>query len=291
MEIKKYEILIRVIDRGSFVKACQDFGYTQSGITHMMNSLEREVGFPLLLRTNKGVKPSLAGEQILPLIRKLLQINERIEQEFAQIRGIKIGKLRVGCVSSTACVWMPRALHAFQKQYPLIRVELIEENNLFHLEQWLADGRLDLACLSCQTNRFQEWIPLKNDPYFIILPKGHRLTSRDCVTPADLMGETVFRSTDGTGPELEKYFEKNGIIISSTLTANSDHTMIHMVKQGLGIGFLPELSLEGFLETGEGGVITKAVVPPLHRVLGVAAHFDGSPAIARFITCLKETLQ
>ena len=50
MESKKLEALLMAVDLGSFTKAAEVMGYTQSGLTHMMNSLEREVGFTLLER-------------------------------------------------------------------------------------------------------------------------------------------------------------------------------------------------------------------------------------------------
>lgn len=127
MDIKKYEVLLNVIDRGSLVRACEDSGYTQSGITHMMNSLEQEVGFPILLRTNKGVQITPAGEQVLSAIRELVHMNERLEQEFNLIRGLETGKLRIGCYPTVACSWMPKLLRVFRERYPNIQIELIED--------------------------------------------------------------------------------------------------------------------------------------------------------------------
>ena len=134
MDIKKYEVLLNVIDRGSFVRACEDSGYTQSGITHMMNSLEQEVGFPLLLRTNKGVQITPAGEQVLPAIRELVNMNERLEQEFDLIRGLETGRLRIGCYPTVACSWMPKLFFVFRERYSHIQIELIEEGSISQME-------------------------------------------------------------------------------------------------------------------------------------------------------------
>ena len=82
MDIKKYEVLLAVVDKGSFIKAAADLGYTQSGITYMMNSLEKECGFPLLQRSNKGVMLTLEGERLIPVIRRLVNINLELEEEF-----------------------------------------------------------------------------------------------------------------------------------------------------------------------------------------------------------------
>ena len=58
MESKKLEALLMAVDLGSFTKAAEVLGYTQSGLTHMMNSLEKEVGFTLLERGRSGVNAS-----------------------------------------------------------------------------------------------------------------------------------------------------------------------------------------------------------------------------------------
>ena len=50
MDAKKLEILMTAVDLGSFSKASEVVGYTQSGLTHLVDSLEREIGFPLIVR-------------------------------------------------------------------------------------------------------------------------------------------------------------------------------------------------------------------------------------------------
>ena len=61
METEKIRALLTAADLGSFSKAADALGYTQSGITHMMNALEEELGVPLLVRGNRGVRLSSDG--------------------------------------------------------------------------------------------------------------------------------------------------------------------------------------------------------------------------------------
>ena len=61
MDAKKLEILMTAADLGSFTKASEVVGYTQSGLTHMMDSLEREIGFPLLQRNHSGIQLTEQG--------------------------------------------------------------------------------------------------------------------------------------------------------------------------------------------------------------------------------------
>ena len=54
MDTKKLEALAAAVQTGSFTRAAEVLGYTQSGLTHMMNSLEKDIGFPLLVRSRTG---------------------------------------------------------------------------------------------------------------------------------------------------------------------------------------------------------------------------------------------
>ncbi len=85
MDSKKLEILMTAADLGSFSKASQIVGYTQSGLTHMMDALEREVGFPLLQRNHSGIQLTEQGAQLMPAIREFLQANANLENQIRMI--------------------------------------------------------------------------------------------------------------------------------------------------------------------------------------------------------------
>ena len=59
VNIRKYEAFVRAVELGSLSKAAEELGYTQSGISHMRQSLEDEVGFPLMVRVSSGIGPSM----------------------------------------------------------------------------------------------------------------------------------------------------------------------------------------------------------------------------------------
>ena len=69
MDINKYRIFLQSVDSGSFSKVAEETGYTPSGIVHMMNTLESEMGFPLLVRSRRGVRLTPDGERVAPILR------------------------------------------------------------------------------------------------------------------------------------------------------------------------------------------------------------------------------
>ena len=144
MDTAKIAALLAAAELGSISKAAENLGYTQSGVTHIVNSLEEEAGFPLLMRGNRGVRLTAEGERLAPLMRELVQTADRLEQELALTRGAERGTVRIGTYSSISLRWMPRILEAFQERYPGIAVELLEGNGP-EMEEWLSSGRIDIA--------------------------------------------------------------------------------------------------------------------------------------------------
>ena len=89
MDLKKLDVFLTVSDLGNFTKAGEKLGYTQSGITQMMKSLEQEVGVPLFVKRHRGVTLTEEGVSLLPAIRNLLSANENLNQEISFLKGAK----------------------------------------------------------------------------------------------------------------------------------------------------------------------------------------------------------
>lgn len=294
MDIKKYEVLLNALNKGSFAQACEDLGYSQPAITHMMKSMEREIGFPILKRSNKGIQLTSEGEEVLPLIRELVKLNERLNQKYDLLRGLETGRIRVGCFPTMACAWMPHILSTFEKQYPDIKVELLEENSLICQEKWLATGFVDLCFFARQPYHTYKWFDLKTDPYYAILPANHPLTAYDRV-PAAAFNDQPFllcKSKDGKDADIGEYFKAQNVTLTLKYSSNLDYTIAFMVKENLGISLLPDLMLRTIFETGHSGIEVRPMDPPASRRLGIAvrAAEEISPAMDRFIKCAKSVV-
>ena len=96
MNIAKYQAFLCAAELGSFTKAAEKLGYTQSGLTHMMNSLEEEIGFPLLRRGYFGVRLTPNGTQLLSKIQELVKINDELESMIDDLRQNGCEVLRIG---------------------------------------------------------------------------------------------------------------------------------------------------------------------------------------------------
>ena len=78
MDIQKLQALAVIEQAGSFSRAAETLGYSQAGLTYMMNSLESEIGLRLLDRSYSGVRLSESGKALMPKINRLLQVYDAL---------------------------------------------------------------------------------------------------------------------------------------------------------------------------------------------------------------------
>ena len=105
MDFRKYEVFLRTLECGSLTRAGEELGYTQSGVSHMMKSLEEEVGFCLFSRGRAGVELTAEGARIVPIIRELSKWNEQLSQVLSSIKGFELGTIRIATIASISFHW------------------------------------------------------------------------------------------------------------------------------------------------------------------------------------------
>lgn len=78
MEFRNLYSFLRVVELGSFTKAAQELGYAQSTITTQIKQLEAEMGFSLFEHVGRRVSLTVYGQQVIPYVNQILQIQEQI---------------------------------------------------------------------------------------------------------------------------------------------------------------------------------------------------------------------
>ena len=147
MNTQRIRILLTAIDKGSLTKAGQTLGYTQSYLTQTVKAFEDEIGFPLLVKTNRGVEPTNEAQMLIPAMRELIRSEERLDQEMAEIQGLHRGTIRIGTFVSTSVYWVPQIIEYFHNNYPEV-VFQIEELGHEEMIRGLIDGSLDITLMS-----------------------------------------------------------------------------------------------------------------------------------------------
>ena len=280
MNTQKIKILLAAIDKGSLTRAGQALGYTQSYLTQIMKAFEDEVGFPLLVKTNRGVEPTQEAKALLPAMRRLIESEEQFDQEVAELQGLRKGTIRIGTFVSTSVYWVPQIIEHFRNNYPQV-VFQIEELGHDEMIDGLVDGSLDIALMSYPGDKTSiDFIPVLEDPMMVVFPPDHELGRYDQV-PVDKLKEYPFimtyRSYD---KDPHRVFEDAGFTPEVRYYSRDDFAVLSMVQRGLGLAILPELTIEEF----PGNYETRLLEPESYRTLGIGLRsYEYAGPLAKFV--------
>ncbi len=277
--LTKYRALLSSVELGSLTRAAEALGCTQSAVSHMIASLEEELGFRLLKRARSGLKLTDEGERLLGAIRSLLSAEERLEQTAASIRGLDLGTVRIGAFTSVAVHWLPPVLKEFQRDYP--RVEFRLFNGDYHdVNEWLADGSIDIGFVALPCELKCETIPLMEDRLLAILPRDSRYASYPRFPLVECEREPFISLLQSSDHDARRALEAAGVKPNVRFYTKDDYAIIAMVEQGLGMSIMPELLLKGRHDR----VQILPLIPEARRTIGlaIAAGNKAGPATRRF---------
>lgn len=280
MDLEKWKVIQTILATGSLTKAGEQIGFSQSGISHLIKSVEKDLGFSIMTRNKYGVKLTSEGSQLHPLVQEMIKLDEKFNQIVSSIHGIATGTIRIGTFHSISTQWLPKIIYKFRTDYPNIKIQLME-GGMDQLEMWLKDTYIDLAFLSYKEHRQSKWIPIKEDHLVAVLPSNHPLATKDYITPVDFMQNDFILSSPGFDYDVNSYFQKNNILPKVNISSMDDFSVISMVSKNLGISILPAL----LLQTPDSTIVTKPLNPCAKRILGIAvkSYSNASIATKKFI--------
>lgn len=287
MDLKKYELFADVAQTGNFTASGDKLGYTQSGVSHIIKGLENEFGFPLFIRTRRGVSLTDNAKKIIPLIRELLSENSRLEQTIDALNGLNTGSITIGTYSSISINWLPKILYEFQKDFPGIDIHM-KEGGIDDIEAWIEGNTVDFGFCSQRNSQAFDWIPLHDDPLMAILPKDFPVPQSGAYAISAFQNQPFIISAVGIDYDIHLALTKANVTPYIRFSSTDDHAIISMVANHLGISILPNLIIQEW-ET----LITALPLEPYSfRSLGIGIksldHI--SPASKKFIEYTKKLI-
>jgi molybdate transport repressor ModE-like protein len=285
VELRHFAALQAVAAAGSFGRAAERLGYTQSAISQQIQTLERIVGEKLVERPG-GPRPVSLTEAGQLLLRHADSIVARLQAAQADLHAMRSGEagvLRVGTFQSAGARLLPSIMRRYREQWPQIQVTLEERDSDEELAQMAERGELDIAFVHTRFDDLPlETIELLRDPYVLIVEKGSPL-AKSVPTLARIAEEPLigFRTCRSMDP-FENAVRALGKEPRFTHRTDDNGTVQALVGVGMGSAVVPRLTVDwsnpstDVIELGDR-------VPP--RVISIARHRDRyhSPAARAFV--------
>ena len=177
LEFRHMRHVIALDEHGSFARAAAALGLSQSALSRSIQSVERQTGNNLFVRTASGVEPTDSGRVFIDRIRQIAQLTDDLDHDLVNERGLQRGHLHVGAGPYPAQSVLADALARFVADYPhiVVRVmmrdwdELLRRLRAREIEFFVAE----LSTFGSENDLDIE--PCAPHPTFILARHGHPL--------------------------------------------------------------------------------------------------------------------
>jgi DNA-binding transcriptional LysR family regulator len=193
MELRHLRYFLVVGEVLNFTKAAARLRVAQPALSRQVQNLEDEIGVDLLRRSPRGVTLTAEGKLFLKEVRELLKrADESVEKTRALARG-EYGELHIGYIPIPTAEILPRALEAFRKAVPRVKL-VLHDLSTDELISGLRDGTLDLAIMvqpiGGQTAGI-EFETLRSYVWCVVMSRAHPFARLKSIPLEKLAGERL----------------------------------------------------------------------------------------------------
>ncbi|UXN04441.1 LysR family transcriptional regulator [Bartonella sp. HY406] len=287
-EILDLRAFLTIVELTSFNRAAEVLHISQPALSRRMQKLEEIIGAPLLERTTRHVGPTALGNELLPLVRRLI---EEFDGSLfaARDKGVKAtGLVTIACLPTAAFYFLPRIISRFSLQYPEIRFRILDLTATDGL-QAVNRGEVEFGInIISGIDSELAFEPLMEDKFVLAVKRDHPLAKKEVVLWEDLKPYSLITVHNSSANRilLEAALAKENIKINWRYEVTHLSTSLGFVEAGLGISVLPQMA------TPQGEhpfLVTRPIVnPTVSRMIGVVKRRGSilSPAAQHFYDML-----
>jgi DNA-binding transcriptional LysR family regulator len=267
----KLRIFYAAAQAGSFTRAGENLGLSQSAVSRQISALEEDLNVSLFHRHARGLVMTEQGETLYQTVKEIFTSLAKVENALTESRERPKGPLRVTTTVDLGTLWLAPILREFVDLYPEIHCSLIVEDKLLDLGMREADIAIRLTTprqpdlISRQLMVIEQGIYASKD----YLQRFGAPATLDELDRHQLIGF----AEDSRAPHAQvnwllKAGGRDRAPRQTVFEVNSLVAMLHAANAGMGIVSLPTF------------VVESATTAPLTRIL---SHIEGPKIEAHFV--------
>src|ERR1700722_16163907 len=289
MELRHLRYFIAVAETGSLTEAAQRRLHTsQPSLSRQIRDLEDEVGVELLTRGASGVELTAAGKAFLDNARlALMQVDATVEAARQAARPAR-KTFNIGFQTGHEMNWLPRAMHVLHDQLTDVQV-VVSSAYSPDLAEALARGRMDVAFMRLEPGYDLETHVGDREPLIVLMPRDHRLTAREAVSPRDFVGEIFIGGWNKAGvlrAVTEDYLRRSKVDIEMDHGVDNMAMAMSLVASTRGLALMPAYA-KGLLPRSVVSRPLKGEAPTIGVAVGYS-RTNTSPILNLFLSRLHE---
>jgi molybdate transport repressor ModE-like protein len=248
VELRHLAALEAVAREGTFGRAAESLGYTQSAVSQQIQTLERIVGERLLERPGgpRAVSLTEAGALLLRHAEAIVARLHAAQADMVALAQGYGGRLRIGTFQSVGARVLPEVLSRYAAAWPHVEIQLTDSPSDEELLRLVERGELDLAfAMPPLPEGPFDALELLADPYVLLVPAAHELAVRSRASLADvgdltLIGNRACRSTALAEGELAQ----RGVRVEVAFRSDDNGTVQGLVGAAFGVALVPLLAVD-----------------------------------------------
>ncbi len=256
MDTEKIEVLLRAIELGSLSRAAEEYSYTPSAVSHILDGIEKELGARIIKRTYKGIEIAEGYGEAVENLRRIVSLKKQTALLVAEKQ--RRSAVTVATYSSVSKYVLPAIIKGFNKRFPDTNINITVIENI---KEVYNEHRADLMIGEKIEGDSLCWEELMTDPYVAVFPKSDSPEEK-AVHRSQLYEKNFIMATDG---KIRAYIDAKKAENIINVDSHDDSSVIQLVKEGMGVAILPLLSVKSSDE-----VACRKLEPELKRVLGMA---------------------
>ena len=247
MNTDYYKVFLTVMETKNISKAADILGYTQSGVSHIIHTLENQLKTTLFYRTRSGVMPTESAENFINEIRAIVDSESALFSKAALANQRQTNCINIATIQSFASLYLPLILKDFLELYPQVHFNITEKSKYHEIEELLTEGKVQCGFSSAPSQGNIDFNLLYEDSYCVVMPKNHPLTRSDSVTLSELSRYPFILPEEAvSNKELEYLISKMNVVKNLTSHTLDDSMILSMVEKDMGISIAPKRIVETF---------------------------------------------
>jgi len=252
MHIEGFKVFCDLCDTGSFSRAAEASGITQSAVSQQIRAVEKRFGVPLIDRGRNSFSLTPEGHVYLEACRDILARFESLGTRFRVARGELGGELRVASVISIALHHLPPLLKQFRRTHPGVEVT-VDYRKAEEIYDAVTDGRADVGLVAYPKARpGLRAITCWQERLVLVLPPGHPLNGKRPLHLNQLQGVRFVGLTPDipTRQHLDKALRGAGVRIQYIAELDNIETVKGAVEAENAVSIIPETSVRQEVRQG-----------------------------------------
>lgn len=252
MEMRQIISFLKIAQLGSFSRAAEELGYSQSALTVQIRLLEQELGTRLFDRIGRQVSLTSSGLHFhthASRISREMQVALRTTNDTGELNGL----LRIGAIESLCFSRLPQVLSYVHSHHPKIRLQIIT-GSPEELIAKLEHGQLDFIYFLDRPLYQNNWVKAleKQEDIVFVCSPSFPLAGRKELDVKDLLGYPFLLTEKDANYryELDQYLASQNLEILPFLEISNTEFIIRQVSLGMGISFLPYFAVREYVTSG-----------------------------------------